>query len=757
MKKYAKEQVNRNNNQLLSTELTGWAAVKSEGLDKVTGGGNAIPQIVTTLNEFKRLVKDDIPRVIIVLGIIECVAYGVLVGSNKTIIGADDKATINGGIRIHNASNVIVYNLKIHGTWPESGPDDCIEIKNSHHVWLNHLNIWNSTDGNLDIIIGSDFITVSWCKFWYSSAAKKHHKHRLNCLVGSGAGDHDDTDLGKLHVTFHHNWFGNGCSARMPRVMYGKAHIYNNYYDCKDNEYCIGADCYASLLVENNYFDGVNSPHIFMYPNNPQPACIIARGNIYDNTIGRLEEGQKRPDMKVQEFEFCKYNYWLNKSEDVPSLIKSYAGPINLETVNYDRGEFVKGKGERIELVKKYNIFNETHKRTNSIINDNPILFDGIDTFKYQGQNSDDSNAFYRIKNPFKNIDFTEDPEYIDGKPHWKNGATIAFWVNIPENATDATILNFNIENDVQIERSDLLKHKLCKGYRADNSSYNMGEVKIFIDEYGTEYIGLDGYGENVRYNPNYPKDGCYYISYDGGSHYVYEKGTDGSEWFYINHIGVGLYEEYSARYFENNGEKSKIQETEISGSLSLYASGSVGFRQDNLTGIQMNPYLYNYKKIIAAQPYNQFYYWGNCDITGKQDFLPATIKEKNKWHFVVVTIKNDWIQYYVDGEKLTREYLNWWGKPINRNAAGESFNLGYGHPIEYRNDGPSEIFKNGKLLLEFISDEKCELLIGGTGLSAAKLGQCNIGTPKGVMVRDLRFYSIPINERSIKYDSIEF
>ena len=39
------------------------------------------------------------------------------------------------------------------------------------HIWYDHLNIWDSTDGSLDITNQSNYQTVSWTKFWYTSTS----------------------------------------------------------------------------------------------------------------------------------------------------------------------------------------------------------------------------------------------------------------------------------------------------------------------------------------------------------------------------------------------------------------------------------------------------------------------------------------------------------------------------------------------------------------------------------------------------------
>lgn len=744
-------------------ELVGWATVAGEGLEGVTGGGDAEPVVVTTLDEFTKACSDNIPRVIVVSGTIVGGGSGIKIGSNKTIVGIDENATIQGGIAIHNQSNIIVSNLNMHGVWPVSGADDCVEVKNSHHLWFNHLNVWNSWDGNMDITIGSDYITVSWCKFWYTDDANDgedpEQDHRLSNLVGSGTG-HDDTDMGRLRVTYHHNWFADNLDQRMPRVMYGKVHIYNNYYTCQGNTYCIGADCYASILVENNYFYKVKNPHQFSYGNG-FPSCIVARGNTYDTTKGKKDtgEGDDEGGYAVP-FETTVYDYYLSDAADVPELVKAYAGTQDMSTENsipeaLKNATLVKGQEDVIIIPDPFEEEEET------IVNDNPITYDeASNTYTYHGKNSDGSNGFYKIENPFAGKDYSETPTYEDGKPVWTKGATISYWVKVPDEVTDFPVLNFNLK-ERQMERSDLAQYNLCKDISYTDESYDLGTKVVYVDANGKEYIALEGYGENVRANPEYPAEGYYYADKSGGAYKVYKKGTDPkgrNAWTYLNYIGSGLYDSYSRRYYEEGGETSKIKEADIKGSLSLYASGSMGYRQDDWTGLQRNPYLPVYGSTLAAHIYNQFYYWGNGgSYSLKNSSLKTpTMEEKDEWHFVTVVIQNDWIQYYMDGVEMTTDYLNWWGSAININTASDSFNLGYGQKMNYKNYTPDVIYQQGKTILEFISDEDTVLTIGGTGYCAANLGQNIITTASDAQVKDVQFYYSAVSSNCILEDRID-
>lgn len=318
--------------ETVKLEADGYAMVDGE----TTGGAGGDTVEVSTYADFKSAVQASGKKVVVVKGTIRTTdgdGYGLQIASDKTIMGKDSSATIYGGLAIKGVSNVIVYNLNINGTYPNPGPSDGIAVSNSHHVWLSHLNIWDAEDGNLDITNQSNYVTVSWVKFWYTD---KNHPHRLNALIGSGAADHPE-DYGKLKVTYHHNWFSTLVNERMPRVMYGNAHIYNNYYNAPGNLYCIGVGSYASALIEGNYFKDVNNPHQFMYN---IYANMVARDNHYDNVTGSKDSGAlgeryitTDPYTLIADpitLDTVPYEYELDKASSVPEIVMKNAGPHNL-------------------------------------------------------------------------------------------------------------------------------------------------------------------------------------------------------------------------------------------------------------------------------------------------------------------------------------------------------------------------------------------------------------------------------------------
>lgn len=319
---------------LWEIEADGYASLNGG----TTGGAGGDTVRVSTYADFKAAVQAKEAKIVLVEGTIRTTdgdGYGLKIASDKTILGVDSSSTIYGGLSISGVRNVIVYNLNIRGTYPNPGPSDGIAVSGkSTNVFLSHLNIWDAEDGNLDITGQASYVTVSYVRFWYTMAS---HPHRLNSLIGSGASDHPE-DFGYLKVTYHHCWFGTLVNERMPRVMYGNAHIYNNYYEASGNLYCIGVGSYGSALIENNYFKNVNNPIYFMYN---VYAYILQRGNQFDNTTG-MRDGTSSGGILGERYittdpytllkdpvilDSVPYAYELDGAKDVPSKVKSLAGP----------------------------------------------------------------------------------------------------------------------------------------------------------------------------------------------------------------------------------------------------------------------------------------------------------------------------------------------------------------------------------------------------------------------------------------------
>jgi pectate lyase len=315
----------------------GWASVPGAGVDTTTGGGSADAVTVTTLSEFNNAASGSAARVIKVSGAITAksgTSYGTFkVGSNKTILGLPN-ATLTGSLVVDSSSNVIVRDLVIQGYNCADNAcgdgADAVVVRNSHHVWMDHLDISDGTDGNLDIVAGSDYVTVSWCKFHYSAtrangATDENMMHRFSNLVGSGYDPSQiATDKGKLNVTYHHNWWADRVNSRMPLVRFGKVHVFNNLYTNPLapgwlNSTCVAPGYDSSLLVQNNRFVGIKNPVKWSSGDNTG-ATLKVEGNSYVNTTGT-------PATDLGTVFVPPYPFGLDAVDGVEAAVKAGAGP----------------------------------------------------------------------------------------------------------------------------------------------------------------------------------------------------------------------------------------------------------------------------------------------------------------------------------------------------------------------------------------------------------------------------------------------
>ena len=216
------------------------------GYAGTTGGGNAEPTHVNSASEFKSAVGGDNPKLIVVHG--NLAVSGVSIGSNTTIIGADESAELAGGGFRVNGTNYIFQNLTIG-----PGGTDIMEVMGGTKVFITRCTFHDAGDELLSMRSQADYITISWCKFYFD----KTHSHAFAHLIG--AGDGDTNNRGKLHVTMHHNWYDKGVRGRVPRVRFGQVHIYNNYWNIESNGYCIGAGVECHIRLENSHFENVNA------------------------------------------------------------------------------------------------------------------------------------------------------------------------------------------------------------------------------------------------------------------------------------------------------------------------------------------------------------------------------------------------------------------------------------------------------------------------------------------------------------------
>lgn len=286
--------------------LIGWATVSGNGVETTTGGGDSEVVTVRSVDELKKAASSDEPLVIRLDGTFA--GNGNMeIASNKTLIGVGADATIKGmELSMNGVSNIIIRNLTI------SDSRDAIALRRTHHVWVDHCDLSNCSDGLLDITNQSDYVTVSWTRF------SKHHK---TMLINSGTSHSEDS--GTLNTTIHHCWF-DGSDTRNPRAGYGRVHVFNCLYN--DNDYGIGLHSQCLVLAEQNYFANVKDPIKQMYrpdPNDIHHGFCQSVDNIFNECRGSQDDEGK----SFKPTDFYQYDSVLDKAADVPAIVKAGVGP----------------------------------------------------------------------------------------------------------------------------------------------------------------------------------------------------------------------------------------------------------------------------------------------------------------------------------------------------------------------------------------------------------------------------------------------
>ncbi len=298
----------------------GWAALPGGGFSAPTSGGcNATPVTVTTLSALTTALTGFQNKVVRLNG---TVTGTINLTANTTLEGMSG-ARINGAIVIDGAINVIVRNLTIVGNNCSDASDcqdgaDAVSINGgAHHVWVDHCDISNGSDGNLDVVDAGDFVTVSWTKFSYSGTSRDH---RFSNLIGDGDGE--TADAGKLGVTFHHCWWADRVVERMPRVRYGRVHLFNNLWTSSGNEQTVQVGYNANVRLENNVFIGVANP-INSSDYNPNNAAVTSSGNTYTSTTGSTaNRGTAWTPSSI-----AGYTYMLEPTSGVEAAVRAGARP----------------------------------------------------------------------------------------------------------------------------------------------------------------------------------------------------------------------------------------------------------------------------------------------------------------------------------------------------------------------------------------------------------------------------------------------
>ena len=303
----------------LDSDLTliGWAAVDGLGTPTTTGGAAGATVTATTAEQLADFASRPEPLTILVAGTLR--VERLQVSSDKTLRGVGPSPRIEGGLRIRGKTeefvrNVIVQNLTVLASFSDVEGDG-VQIYYAHHVWVDHCDVQDAPDGNLDIVHGSDFITVSWSRFSYTPDAEGK---RLSTQIGhSDSASATAEDTGHLRVTLHHNFWDAGVIGSMPSARFGDVHIFNNYYASPEAETAITAGLGSRLLVENNYFENMLVPYRMVGGTAPEPQ-LVASGNVVTAAAATLEA--------VGTAFVPPYPYLPEAADAVPERVRAAAG-----------------------------------------------------------------------------------------------------------------------------------------------------------------------------------------------------------------------------------------------------------------------------------------------------------------------------------------------------------------------------------------------------------------------------------------------
>lgn len=270
--------------------MTGWATQNGG----TTGGAGKTTVTVSNVDDLRAYAEKGGYTIYVKPGTYTVPSKSAInVGDNVTIYGyqgAIIAQTYTGTKNEDNTvlnivgDNVIIRNIVVKGAGAvDKDAGDCMHVQGGSYVWIDHVEVYDGEDGNLDVINGANYVTISWSKFHYTSASSNH---QFSNLIGNS--DSKTTDSGKLKTTMHHNWWADGAKERMPRVRFGEVHVANNLFDSDDASHCVRAAYKANLRVEGNVFIGVNKP-IDLYDGDY--TAVYSNGNYTENTSGNSGSG----------------------------------------------------------------------------------------------------------------------------------------------------------------------------------------------------------------------------------------------------------------------------------------------------------------------------------------------------------------------------------------------------------------------------------------------------------------------------------
>lgn len=314
---------------VIESSPIGFASINALGQNGTTGGKGGKVITITNADTLYRLLRNLRPdknpalppTIFEIIGTVNKGGDKMVYlkgNANITFIGRGNNSKINGfGFKVQGSKNTIFRNIEF-----ANSPDDAICIEeSSHHVWIDHCTFSTAYDGLIDIKTKTQFVTISWCKFY---------KHSKTCLFGHDDGETADTIM---TATYHHCLW-DSTDQRHPRVRFGRVHVFNNYY--KNNLlYGIASTCDGKIVVEANYFKNLLYPCHIGYADSRQ-GYINEINNIFENCGQPLTNGETKsfgvPKTNIHNWNpINDYFYTIDEPSNIPSILELYAGSGKLD------------------------------------------------------------------------------------------------------------------------------------------------------------------------------------------------------------------------------------------------------------------------------------------------------------------------------------------------------------------------------------------------------------------------------------------
>lgn len=216
----------------------------------ITGGGSKTPKVVSSSSSIKDALKSD--AVVHIKEGTYSVSKDLSGVKNLTIIGLGNGAIFDGSsVKLNFKSgckNIIIRN--IHFT---NSSADNVTIQGGERYWFDHCEFSNGGDGNIDVKNSANYLTFTWCKFFYD----KLGDHNFSNLIASSD---SDGSIGDYKTTYQYCWWAEGCVERMPRLRFGTVHVANCYYNSTVAKECIATGKDGNVRVEKCHFYRVDDP-----------------------------------------------------------------------------------------------------------------------------------------------------------------------------------------------------------------------------------------------------------------------------------------------------------------------------------------------------------------------------------------------------------------------------------------------------------------------------------------------------------------